>query len=249
MPALLCFFILHLLVYPSSNGYNSYIDRDQSPIGGLAKPLLPTKQLYYTTVVMDIVAIALSLFISISFAVGILIYIAASRAYSSRGIRLKRYAIPGFLVVFVCQGALVFYLSFIAAATDSPVPLLPLLISSCLIGALYPLTQVYQHEADRQDNVTTLSIMVGKRGTFIFSISLFLVAAAGLWMHLTDRGQLNHFYLFLLITLPVLVYFFYWMSGVWKDEQKADFKRSLTMNFIATLCTGIYFITLIVLNQ
>ncbi|HSN07699.1 MAG TPA: hypothetical protein VLS85_01615, partial [Hanamia sp.] len=35
MNALLVFVILHLLVYPASNGYNSYMDRDTTPVGGL----------------------------------------------------------------------------------------------------------------------------------------------------------------------------------------------------------------------
>ena len=53
--ALLVFLILHLLVYPASNGYNSYMDRDETAIGGLEKPMQPTRQLFYTTVFMDIV--------------------------------------------------------------------------------------------------------------------------------------------------------------------------------------------------
>src|SRR5215510_6073806 len=83
--AVIIFFVLHLLVYPSSNGYNSYMDRDQTPIGGLRDPLQPTRQLFYVTIIMDVVAIAISFFISIYFAAGILLYILASRAYSYRG--------------------------------------------------------------------------------------------------------------------------------------------------------------------
>src|SRR4051794_15453220 len=75
--ALLGFVILHLLVYPASNGYNSYMDRDETPIGGLASPMQPTKQLFYTTIVMDAVAILLSLFISVLFTAGVLLYILA----------------------------------------------------------------------------------------------------------------------------------------------------------------------------
>ena len=33
--AVFIFIILHLLVYPSSNGYNSYMDRDVGSIGGV----------------------------------------------------------------------------------------------------------------------------------------------------------------------------------------------------------------------
>src|SRR5438874_679168 len=69
--ALLAFFILHVLVYPSSNGYNSYMDRDETPIGGLQKPLHPTKQLFYATVLMDAAAVLLSLLLGLVFTLGI----------------------------------------------------------------------------------------------------------------------------------------------------------------------------------
>ncbi|MCH5598504.1 hypothetical protein [Niabella ginsengisoli] len=60
LKALLIFCILHLLVYPSSNGYNSYMDKDTESIGGIEKPLPVSKELFYITLVMDIIAIALS---------------------------------------------------------------------------------------------------------------------------------------------------------------------------------------------
>ena len=110
--ALLVFLILHVLVYPSSNGYNSYMDRDTGPIVGVEKPLQPTKQLFYASIIMDTIAIVASLFISLYFAAGILLYILSSRAYSYRGIRLKKYPITGYLIVVLFQGALIFFLSY-----------------------------------------------------------------------------------------------------------------------------------------
>src|ERR1700739_1161982 len=83
--AFISFIIIHLLVYPASNGYNSYVDRDESPIGGLEKPPLPTKTLFYTTLFMDAFSLILSvLLVSVWFAVCVLFYILASKAYSSR---------------------------------------------------------------------------------------------------------------------------------------------------------------------
>src|SRR5436190_18658093 len=55
--AILVFLILHFLVYPASNGYNSYMDRDTQSIGGLETPPPPPPQLYFTTIVIDITAI------------------------------------------------------------------------------------------------------------------------------------------------------------------------------------------------
>lgn len=248
--ALIVFAILHLLVYPASNGYNSYMDRDETPIGGLASPLQPTKQLFYTTVILDAIAILLSLMISLPFAAGILFYILASRAYSYRGIRLKKYPIIGFLTVFICQGALIFYLTYHSVYNLTfSVPQIQLILSSILIGALYPLTQIYQHKEDLADGVKTISYMLGKRGTFIFSMALFLIATGLMYVLFDGREEHNHFYLFLLMLLPVVLFFLWWMSKVWRNEADADFKNSLWMNVLATLCTTAYFITLNILNH
>ena len=227
------------------------MDRDETPIGGLASPLQPTKQLFYVSVVMDIAGVLLSLFVSWVFAIGVLLYILASRAYSYRGIRLKKYPIVGFLTVFIFQGGLIFFLTYHAVHPDLTlqVPVLPVILSSLLIGALYPLTQIYQYEEDRRDGVTTLSYLLGKRGTFIFSMILFLAATAFMYFMFSLGGQQNHFLLYLLVLLPVVLFFLYWMTKVWKNEQAANFKNSLCMNILSTVCTSSYFITLIIRNH
>jgi 1,4-dihydroxy-2-naphthoate polyprenyltransferase len=248
--AALIFFILHLLVYPASNGYNSYMDHDETPIGGLRNPLQPTRQLFWVTVAMDVLALTLAIiFVSASFALGVLAYIAASRAYSWRGIRLKRYPFTGFATVFLFQGAWVYWFVTAGAGAGGASPWVPAAAASCLIGALYPLTQVYQHEADRADGVTTISYKLGKRGSFLFSMTLFLAAAALLFVHFAQAGRLNHFYRFLVITVPVVLFFLYWMLKVWRNAAAADFHHSLRMNLVATGCTTLYFLTLIYWNH
>src|SRR6187402_1125927 len=130
--AFFTFLILHLLVYPASNGYNSYMDKDETPIGGLKKPMQPTRQLFRITVLMDVLAIVFSLIVSKVLALGILFYILASRAYSYRRIRLKKYAVAGFITVFVFQGAVIFFIVFYACSNNSniSVPIIPCIVSS-----------------------------------------------------------------------------------------------------------------------
>ena len=144
--AILIFIILHALVYPASNGYNSFMDRDQSPIGGLKQPPQPTKQLFYTTLFMDLTALVLSGWIGGYFLLGIGAYILASRAYSFRGIRLKKFPILGYLIVVIFQGGLTYYLVY-RGSGGSLVPGtygVAVLASSLLVGGFYPLTQLYQ---------------------------------------------------------------------------------------------------------
>lgn len=249
--ALVLGLILHVLVYPASNGYNSYMDRDESPIGGLARPLQPTLQLFYVTVVLDVVAVVLAaLLVNLTAALGILCYILASRAYSWRRIRLKQYPVIGFLTVFIFQGALVFFITYNSVVPGAPQPpLLPLFTSSLLIGALYPLTQVYQHDADLADGVVTISYRLGKRGSFAFSGLLFGAAALLLFLWYRAQGRMNEFFLFLLITLPVVLFFCWWLRKVWQDGAQANFANSLRMNLVATGCTILYFSTLIYIHH
>ena len=75
------------------------MDRDTGPIGGIEKPPLPTKELFRTTIVLDLAGIILGFLISPLFGMLLPIYIGASKAYSYRGIRLKKFPVLGYLVI------------------------------------------------------------------------------------------------------------------------------------------------------
>ncbi len=242
--AILIFLILHVLVYPSSNGYNSYMDRDETPIGGIAKPLAPTRQLFYISIGMDLCALLLSTRISGLFAAGILVYILASRAYSYRGIRLKQYPVIGYLTVVLCQGTLVFFLVFHGShpRLTTDVPLAGLVSAALLIGGFYPLTQIYQHEADRKDGVRTISALLGYRGTFVFTGIVYTCAMLSIaWFFLSSLEQ-KEFRILATCMLPILVYYLSWAIRVWKDPSAANFSSTMKMNIVASVCANLGFI-------
>ncbi len=198
--AIIVFIVLHVLVYPASNGYNSYMDRDETAIGGLEQPMLPTRQLYIVTVVMDSLAVLFSLFVSIYFSVGVLLYILVSRAYSYRGIRLKQYPIIGFLTVVVFQGGVTYWLVYHGCSETlaTIVPWPTVIAAGLLIGGFYPLTQIYQHDADKADGVTTISYVLGYRGTFIFTAIVYTLSF-GVLALLVCKHFANHWLCFVTI--------------------------------------------------
>lgn len=249
--AALVFILLHVLLYPSSNGYNSYMDRDETSIGGVENPMQPTRQLYFVTVLMDVAASALAFLISTTFAALFIFYIICSRLYSYRPIRLKRFPIAGYLTVMVNQGALTFFM--VHHGTDkyltTHVPWSGIVAAAFLIGGFYPITQIYQHQSDAEDGVTTLSMLLGKRGTFVFCGIMYTVSFVLLFLHYNHHEQLYRFVVLQLFFLPVLILFFRWCFKVWKDPAAANFKHTMQMNWVASTCTSLAFITLLILHQ
>ena len=174
-PTAIAFVILHLFIFPSSNGYNSYQDRDETSIGGLKYPPQVSKNLFYATLLLDIIGVLCALLVSVYFSLFVLIFIIMSRAYSYRNVRLKKYPIIGFLTVFIFQGAFVYLMASSAIAGFSvgkiltPDNIICMSVASLFMGSIYPLTQIYQHEADKKDGVISISYKLGYTGTFLFS--------------------------------------------------------------------------------
>ena len=246
--AMLIFFIIHFLIYPASNGYNSYMDRDTESIGGLEKPPPPSLQLFWVSVVLDSTGILLSLLIGPLFTLVILFYIGASKAYSYRGIRLKRYPYLGYFIVILFQGAVTFWLVYYGSDTEQniSVPWQGMLICSLLVGGFYPLTQIYQHKQDLDDGVKTISFKLGYNGTFIFCAIVYVLAWIFMAQFFISNRHGDQLLVVGIFFIPVIVYFIRWFALVYRNSKEANFKNTMRMNWLAASCTNISFLILLI---
>ena len=246
--AILIFFILHFLIYPASNGYNSYMDRDTGSIGGLEKPPPPSRQLFWVTVVLDSAGILLSLLIGPVFTLVMLCYIGASKAYSYRGIRLKKFPYLGYLIVIIFQGAATFWLVYYGSNNEQGlfVPWKGMVICALLVGGFYPLTQIYQHKQDIEDGVSTISYKLGYNGTFIFCAFVYLLAWVFMAQFFIQKRQGNQLLMVGIFFIPVIVYFIRWFVRVSKSYEAANFRNTMKMNWLAATCTNISFLILLI---
>ena len=246
--AVLIFIILHFLIYPASNGYNSYMDRDTESIGGLEKPPPPSRQLFWVTVILDSIGILVSLIIGPIFALVILFYIGASKAYSYRGIRLKKFPFLGYLVVIIFQGAVTFWLVYYGSNVEHNiwVPWKGMVICALLVGGFYPLTQIYQHNQDLKDGVSTISYKLGYNGTFIFCALVYILAWIFMAQFFIGKKQGNQLLVVGIFFIPVIVYFIRWFVLVHKNYQEANFRNTMKMNWLAATCTNISFMILLI---
>lgn len=122
-------------------------------------------------------------------------------------------------------------------------------VASFFIGSVYPLTQIYQHDADKRDGVTSISYKLGYNGTFVFSGILFLVATGFLYYHFKLMHQQIAVLLFILLMLPVIIDSSVWFAKVRKNTKNANFENTMTMNLLTSTCMNLYFLVLIFNNH
>ncbi|WP_424962337.1 UbiA family prenyltransferase [Ekhidna sp.] len=248
--AILSFFVLHFLIYPASNGYNSYFDKDEKSIGGLKNPPSVSKELYFVSLILDTVGLIIGWFISLEFFVMILVYGLISKAYSHPFIRLKKLPITGWLAAGIFQGYFTFLLSYIAINDLSIMDSLkwqiqfPGALSTLLLLGSYPMTQIYQHEEDAKRGDITISQKLGILGTFHFTSISFLISSGGFFYFFSEVFSINDGLIFLTAMGPVLLYFSLWYLRVRKDRNAANFESTMRLNFISSLMLNGFFIYL-----
>jgi len=245
------FIIVHFFLYPASNGYNSYFDKDEKSIGGLKNPPPVNTGLYYLSLLFDVIAIVLGfLLINLTFAVMLLIYGLVSKAYSHPAIRLKKLPVTGWLVAGLFQGLFTFLMCYIGINKYSMENVLKLhvlvpgVLSTVMLWANYPMTQIYQHEEDEKHGDVTLSRKLGIRGTFYFVSAVFSLVTLGFVLYFHFFFETKYAWTFLAALFPVVGYFFIWFFQVYQDEKKADFSHTMWLNFISATALNVYFLYL-----
>ncbi|WP_027003982.1 UbiA family prenyltransferase [Hugenholtzia roseola] len=263
---ILIWIILHLFLYPASNGYNSYFDKDEGSIGGVEKPLQVSKELYFVSLLFDVIALLLGwIAFDIVFMLSLFLYGLASKAYSHKTIRLKKYPIISWLIVSFFQGFFTYFIVWIGFRIPLfsqdfdilfyqslyqdvffPTFWQPALFTSLLIGAAYPMTQIYQHQEDRSRGDRTLSLLLGIKGTFLFTGLGFSLATVYFFLMVENLQIFTYFILFL---SPVLFFFSYWAWQVLQTPKAANFKNTMRLNMISSLMMIICFSFFMILKQ
>jgi 1,4-dihydroxy-2-naphthoate octaprenyltransferase len=102
--------------------------------------------------------------------------------------------------------------------------LVPSAISSLLVAINIPLTQVYQHKVDAAKGERSLSLLLGKRGTFEYVALLYVVVIIWMGKFLIGSGQSHFFYLFLCCLFPIITFLIWWARKIWSDPTQATYR-------------------------
>lgn len=243
------FVIIHFFLYPASNGYNSYFDKDEGSIGGLKNPPPVNKGLYYSSILLDGLAIVLGVIkVNLLFSILLFVYGLASKAYSHPLIRLKKYPIGGWLTVGFFQGAFAFTMCYVGINKfgvenlSNARVLIPAALTSINLLGTYPMTQIYQHAEDAKRGDETISLLLGIRGTFIFVLALFTFVTGGYVAYFYTFHSLWYGKVFMFALAPVVLFFLAWLYRVWKNPAKANFGNTMWLNFLSAFCLNGFFI-------
>lgn len=244
---LIVFVTLHFLLYPASNGFNSYYDKDEDSIGGLKRPPKVTNDLLYISLLLDLIAIVLAFQISFLYAAMLFIYGVVSKAYSHPATRLKKYPWISWVVAGLFQGAFTFYACYIGI---NDFPLRPVfqekiifggLLTTALLLANYPMTQIYQHEEDSKRGDKTLSLTLGTRGTFIFTGIIFFISAVLFVLYFNTYLSSEYGWQFLLaLTLPI-GFFLYWFFTAQQHPEAINHQNTMRLNWISGIALNVFF--------
>jgi 1,4-dihydroxy-2-naphthoate octaprenyltransferase len=179
----LAFLAVHAGIYGGMTAFNSYYDHDRGPIGFMKHPRPADRTVRDGALAIQGVAVLALLLIAPAAAVPALLLVMMGIAYSHPRWRWKGNLGASLAAVAIGQGVLAFAIGFLAAGAAprqllAPAPILAALGSASVTLGLYPITQLYQMEEDRERGDRTLPLAVGFRGAIVLSGVLVALGVA-----------------------------------------------------------------------
>lgn len=242
------FLILHLFVYPSNQAQAAFANMQLAKCDIAA--MQNHKSLFVISTILDVIAMALSVIISLKLSLFILTYLLVSKAYYSNPIRLKRYAMISLVLTMALQGAFLAALTQLAAG-NVPIGSNIVMLQACsfFVGFVFPLTQMYSHNIDGNRGDYTISLRLGLNRTFTLSFVMLFIAVMFMGLHFYSTKSMFHFYLFLLFLSPIMAYFFWWKKNTKIQPLAASFQFTRLFVIITSASMGLFSLVLIFLNH
>lgn len=193
-PFLLHFFTVHILLNGGLTAYNSYWDDDEGPIGGIEHPPKMQPWMHPAAIGVQLLGLPLIWSEGLQFVALWLLTMALSVAYSRKGPRWKAHPWLSLVSVGVGTGMNTFLMGYLAAG-EAPVsgPIIGAALGvAVLLLSLYPVSQVFQMQEDRDRGDITFAARYGLAGVRRFFLICYpvglLTASGSLYVVHPDAG-------------------------------------------------------------
>lgn len=230
----------HGFLYGGATAYNSYYDRDEGPIGGLASPPPVDAALLPFSLAVQALGALLALLVNpLVFLVYLLIWALFTGYSRAPWPRVKARPLAAVALIGLSQGVLAtlagWYTARPALLGVTASGWLGALTAAAIVVGFYPLTQIYQIEEDRARGDVTFAVWAGPAGVFRFAVVVQALAAGLLTLLLWQRlGPLN----------ALLVAFFYglllavtvrWSRTYDPQQVLLNYRRVMWINRLTSL--------------
>lgn len=243
----LAFVVLHVAFYGGTTAFNSHYDKDEGPIGGLEAPPPAGRWLLPGSLVLQGFGLVVAAFIGLPFLVACAAFAVLGVLYSHPLTRLKGKPWPSWLTVMLGQGALgaIAGVTAIDAPRLTPELTLGVLAAAAIVGAIYPLSQVFQIDEDTRRGDRTVAMMLGRRGTPRTAALLFSIGAALMATAAYRAGHTLDAALFAMAPLPLS------LGAFWACQPTTDraiFRRVAVFQIFASSAFAVYALARLITN-
>ncbi|HEX8482271.1 MAG TPA: UbiA family prenyltransferase [Allosphingosinicella sp.] len=173
------FVALHLFLYPAATAFNSAFDNDDGPVSGLERPPEAPPGLLPFAIFLAVAGTVPALVAGPEFLLAYALIVVWTAAYSHPATRWKASPRKSAAAIALGQGALGFAAGWIAAA---PLDWRDEALLAGAAGAaltalgLYPATQIFQVDEDRQRGDRTLAVVMGPAAALRFGAACLALA-------------------------------------------------------------------------
>lgn len=183
---------LHLFLYCGGTAFNSYYDKDEGPIGGMANPPPVDRGLLWFSLIFQALGLPLALMIGLPFTLIWLVIFGLMVAYSHSAIRLKANPWAALSAVAIGQGAIGFAAGWLVVRPSlrsllEPTALLGMATTALIVTGLYIVTQIYQTAEDRARGDRTLPVIMGPRTALRVAVAILAIGGTALVVMLGQR--------------------------------------------------------------
>ncbi|NGP89973.1 UbiA family prenyltransferase [Aliifodinibius halophilus] len=242
------FFNVHLLLFGGATAYNSYWDKDEGPIGGLANPPKMERWMWGASIALQLAGLFLAIpaggiFIAV-YGISMLFF----WLYSTPLARWKSRPIKSLIAIGISTGFNSVLLGYLAAGNGelAPFVLIAALGVTLMLLSLYPISQIYQQEEDRNRGDQTFAIQYGRSGVLHFFEGAFF---SGL---LLVTGVFYGIYLNLAISFGIIgVCIGLWVRFRIKklSAKKDDYKRVMQLKYSTSIGFVIFLLCILLLKH
>lgn len=163
------FLNVHLLLFAGATAFNSYWDKDEGPIGGLKNPPPMKRWMRDFSIFMQFVGLIWATTIGMHYVMVYAISMLLFWLYSSPLTRWKSHPFLSMVAIGGSTGFGGFLLGYLAGGGSFTLfSLLPGLAATFILLSLYPISQIYQMQEDKERGDHTFVVHFGIRGVIQF---------------------------------------------------------------------------------